>query len=235
MKRRILAVATVLVCLMFCGCSPKTLRANSEIHEDMKTVIIDAGHGGFDGGAVAGDGTAEKNINLNIALVLRDLLKLNGYNTVMTRESDISTDSVETQRIASRKKSDLKNRLELTCRYSDGIFVSIHLNKFTTSAASGTQVFYGGNNPLSKQLSDCIQKTVVDNLQPTNHRKIKQATKSTFILFNTKIPAVLVECGFLSNKAELELLKNEEYQKKMAFCIFCGINDYQNGLPKGGK
>ena len=191
--------------------------------ENVKTVILDAGHGGFDGGAVAPDGTVEKDINLKIALTLKDFLKQGGFEVIMTRESDVSTDDVETDKIATRKKSDLKNRLGLMKDNPNAVFVSIHLNKFTTSAANGSQVFYSAERGESKVLGDCIQKSIVQLLQPENTRVNKQATSSTYLLYNATVPAVLVECGFLSNSAELKRLKDEEYQKKMAFSIFCGI------------
>lgn len=189
-------------------------------------IILDAGHGGFDGGALAADGTVEKDINLNICLYLSAILRENGYGVIMTRESDVSTDDVETDKIAVRKKSDLKNRLELMSDYPEAVFISVHLNKFTTSAASGSQVFYSGRDEKSEILGDCIQSRIVEMLQPENTRVNKQATSSTYLLYNATVPAVLVECGFLSNSAELERLKDEEYQRKTAFCIFCGINDY---------
>lgn len=193
---------------------------------NMPTVIVDAGHGGFDGGAVAYDGTVEKDINLKISLSLARMLKATGYKVILTRETDVSTDDVEDDTIAFRKKSDLKNRLNLMRDYPNAIFVSIHLNKFTTSAARGSQVFYNGKISDSKLLGDAIQNSIIKKLQPENTRINKQATSSTYLLYNATIPAVLVECGFLSNKAELEMLKTEEYQQKMAFCCFCGITDY---------
>lgn len=191
-----------------------------------RTVILDAGHGGFDGGAVAPDGTVEKHINLEIALTLRDFLKTAGFEVIMTRESDVSTDDVETDKIATRKKSDLKNRLGLMQDYPHAVFVSIHLNKFTTSAAKGSQVFYGPKTEESRLLGETIQQSIVTRLQPENDRVNKQATSSTYILYHATIPAVLVECGFLSNTAELKRLRDETYQKQMAFSIFCGIMDY---------
>lgn len=191
--------------------------------KERQVIILDAGHGGFDGGAVAPDGTVEKDINLKIALTLQELLKQGGYEVIMTRESDVSTDDVETDKIATRKKSDLKNRLGLMKDNPQAVFVSIHLNKFTTSAANGSQVFYSAGREESKVLGDCIQKSIVKLLQPENTRVNKQATSSTYLLYNATVPAVLVECGFLSNSAELKRLKDEEYQKKMAFSIFCGI------------
>lgn len=175
---------------------------------------------------MASDGTVEKDINLKISLCLSEMLKTSGFNVILTREADVSTDDVETDTIAVRKKSDLKNRLKLMEDYPEAVFVSIHLNKFTTSAARGSQVFYNGKIEDSKVLGEAIQSSIKSKLQPENTRVNKQATTSTYLLYNATIPAVLVECGFLSNKAELEMLKNEEYQKKMAFCCFCGITDY---------
>ncbi len=182
-----------------------------------------AGHGGFDGGAVAADGTVEKNINLNISVCLAQMLKAAGFRVIMTREADVSTDDVENDVIAVRKKSDLKNRLDLMEDYPEAVFVSIHLNKFTTTSARGSQVFYSGKCEESKILGEAIQGTIVEMLQPENTRINKQATSGTYLLYNATIPAVLVECGFLSNAKELELLKDEDYQKKLAFCCFCGI------------
>lgn len=144
----------------------------------------------------------------------------------MTRTTDISTDDTKSDKIATRKKSDLKNRLMLMEKYDDAVFVSVHLNKFTTSAASGSQIFYSGNDDDSKRLSDLIQNSIVSKIQKDNTRVNKKATSSTYILHNATVPAVLVECGFLSNKTELDLLKTDEYQNKMAFCIYCGILDF---------
>ena len=187
------------------------------------TIVLDAGHGGFDGGASAEDGTVEKDINLHITQKVSAMLRLNGYDVIMSRDSDTGTEDNEQETIAKRKKSDLSNRLQLMKENRDAIFVSIHLNKFTTSAANGSQVFYSAGCEDSKVLGDCIQKSIVQLLQPENTRVNKQATSSTYLLYNATVPAVLVECGFLSNTAELKRLKDEEYQKKMAFSIFCGI------------
>lgn len=203
-----------------------SLISSSENINLSKTIILDAGHGGFDGGAVAADGTIEKDINLKITLTLADFLKTAGYNVILTREADVSTDDVETDKIALRKKSDLKNRLELMKDYPQAVFISIHLNKFTTSAASGSQVFYSAKDERSKILGNAIQKSIKEKIQPENTRVIKQSGSSTFILHNATIPAVLVECGFLSNNLELKNLKTQEYQNKIAFCIFNGINDF---------
>ena len=202
--------------------------------DNQKTVIIDAGHGGFDGGAVAPDGTIEKDINLNISLTLAKFLKQSGFRVIMTRESDVSTEDTESPQIASKKRNDLKNRLKLMGDYPDSVFVSIHLNKFTTSSAFGSQVFYSKGEE-SALLADFIQKSIINLIQPENTRVNKQATSSTYLLYNATVPAVLVECGFLSNAKELELLKQPDYQKKMAFSVYIGILEYFEEKENGSK
>ena len=191
-----------------------------------KTIIIDAGHGGFDGGAEAADGTVEKDINLNISQKVCALLRFNGYNVIMTRDSDTGTEDDETAAIATRKKSDLSNRLQIMKDNPDAIYVSIHLNKFTTSAANGAQVFYTKNYDEAYQLAQAVQQSIITLIQPENTRVVKQGTSSTYLLKNATVPAVIVECGFLSNKAELEKLKNVDYQSQMAFAIVGGIMDF---------
>lgn len=196
--------------------------------QNVHTVIIDPGHGGFDGGASAVDGTVEKDINLQISQKICNLLKVNGFNVIMTRETDTGTEDDETDTIARRKKSDLSNRLQIMNDNPDAIFVSVHLNKFTTSAANGAQVFYSKNYKESYELANCVQEKIKSLLQPENTRVVKQGTNSTFLLKNATVPTIIVECGFLSNKAELELLKKEEYQSKIAFAITNGIFDFYN-------
>ena len=172
-KIRITAVlAAVLIIGIISGSlflNEKSIFTSAKI-DTVKTVILDAGHGGFDGGAVAHDGTVEKDINLKITSFLKEMLKSAGYKVVSTRDTDVSTDDVETDTIAVRKKSDLQNRLKLMKDYPDGVFVSIHLNKFTTSAAKGSQVFYNGKIEESKVLGDAIQNSIVSLLQPDNTR-----------------------------------------------------------------
>lgn len=199
-----------------------------------KTVILDAGHGGFDGGAVAIDGTVEKDINLNISLTLESLLKQNGFCVIMTRSRDVSTEDTESPQIASKKKSDLRNRLNLMKDYPEAVFVSIHLNKFTTSSASGSQVFYS-DDERSELLGEYIQRSIVSLIQHDNMRVNKKATSSTYLLYNATVPAVLVECGFLSNREELEKLKQKDYQNKIAFSIYCGIMEYFKENGNGSK
>lgn len=187
--------------------------------------MVNSAHGGFDGGAVANDGTNEKDINLEISLKLAEILRLNGFKVIMTRTEDTGTDTISGS-IATRKKNDLQNRLKLMEENPDALYISVHLNKFTTSAASGTQVFYTPNFKEAYNLSLLVQKSVVSMLQPENTRTVKQGTSSTYLLKNAKVPAIIVECGFLSNKLDLDKLKNTDYQSQMAFAIASGIMDF---------
>ena len=235
LKRKVIGIV-LLLSIVFTICfvtadDDRAAEMTSAPKKDIQ-IILDAGHGGFDGGAVATDGTVEKDINLKICLSLYNMLRESGYNVVLTRENDTSTDDAEAYKTSTRKKSDLKNRLELMKKYPDAVFVSIHLNKFTTSAARGSQVFYSDNVDGSKALADCVQSAIINMLQPENRRVNKKATSSTYLIYNATVPAVLVECGFLSNNAELKLLKSKDYQSKMAFCIFCGITEYFSNIKE---
>jgi N-acetylmuramoyl-L-alanine amidase len=192
-----------------------------------KTVIVDAGHGGFDGGAVVGD-VLEKDINLKISNSLCNMLRASGFRVICIRENDSSTESDPTATIAARKRSDLNNRLEILKQNPDAVLVSIHLNKFSSASAKGAQMFYATKNENSKKLAECLKTSVKDLLQPENHRMVKAGTKSTFLLYYSPIPAVIAECGFMSNPNEFSLLQTEKYQSEMAFALFCGILKYFN-------
>jgi len=191
-------------------------------------IIIDAGHGGFDGGAVADDGTVEKDLNLQIALKLNDILRMAGYKTILTRTDDTPTSDPDAKTIREKKHTDLVNRMKLIEETPNAYFVSIHQNMFGVSSYWGSQVFYSGNNPESEILAKNVQQSIRELLQPNNKREIKKSGKSIYLLYYAEKPAILIECGFMSNGPELAKLKNEDYQKKLAFAIFCGINEYFN-------
>ncbi|MBR4858455.1 MAG: N-acetylmuramoyl-L-alanine amidase [Clostridia bacterium] len=192
------------------------------------TVVIDAGHGGVDSGTSAADGTPEKEINLQIAHKLNDILTSFGIETVMTRVEDISIHDDTAKTIRQKKVSDIKNRLSIINNTDNAIYVSIHQNHYSDSKYSGTQVFYSKNNPDSEVFANKIRGSVVSILQKDNTREIKQSGKEIYLLNNAQVPAVMVECGFMSNIKETELLKNSDYQQKMAFVIALGICDYIN-------
>ncbi len=190
-------------------------------------IIIDAGHGGFDGGASAKDGTVEKDINLKISLYLDEFLTAFGYKTIKIRETDTSVEDEGLSTIKSRKTSDLHNRMKLMEETDNSIFVSIHQNSYPQEKYSGTQVFYSpATVDESRKLAVGIQETVAEALQPENNRHIKECGDSVYLIHNAVKPAVLVECGFLSNYREAELLKTDLYQRKIAFSIAMGIQKY---------
>ncbi len=194
---------------------------------NLPTIIIDPGHGGFDGGAIANDGTIEKDINLSIATYLQEYLVIFGFKTVMTRESDSSTEDEGLTTIREKKRSDIHNRMKIMEETDNSLFISIHQNKFQVEKYSGTQVFYSPKTEAeSSALAQYIQDSVVNTLQKDNTRQVKECGTSVYLIYNAVKPAVLIECGFLSNYEELSKLKSSDYQKKIAFCIAMGIQNY---------
>ena len=191
-----------------------------------KTVIVDAGHGGDDGGAIGIDGTVEKDINLDIALKLEKILKFYGFNVIMTRTQDVMTCDDGLDSLRKRKISDIHNRFELMRKNPDAIFISVHQNKFEDSSQHGTQVFYSANDERSKELAEAIQTSVTLTLQRKNDRVVKKSGSGIYLLYHAKIPAVLVECGFISNSDEVKKLKDESYRMKLAILIADGLLKY---------
>lgn len=188
----------------------------------LPTIVIDPGHGGMDGGAVSGD-IIEKDVNLAICLTMRDIFVASGFDVVMTRDTDISIHDDGVKGTRKQKVSDLHNRLAIAEASPDTIFLSVHQNKFTSSKSRGTQIFYSPNNPGSEQLAAILQDDFIKMLQPENNRKYKKAGKNLYLMYEAKCPAVLVECGFISNPAEAGLLSDAEYQSKIAFTVFCSV------------
>ena len=221
-----------LLCLFLFGgllyaafTEPRTVTTAVQETSEMPVIVIDAGHGGEDGGAGA-NGVLEKDVNLAIALRLRDMLTVNGCSVVMTRDSDISIYDSSADTTREKKVADLNNRVKIINSSKNNILVSIHQNKFEQSKYSGAQIFYSENVPQSFRLAEEIRRSVTCLLQPENKRELKPADKSIFILSKAEVPAVIVECGFLSNEDEAKKLSDEEYQKQMAFAVFCGIKSY---------
>ena len=187
------------------------------------TVIIDPGHGGTDGGASGTDGTLEKDVNLQIALCLRDVLTINGYNVVMTR-TDEYPDGYSGRFI---KKKELGMRLDIANKHPNAIFISIHQNNFDQPQYSGFTSFYGKTEG-SYELAGLIQKSVTGAMQPDNTRTIKKIN-GVYLFDRLKNVSVLLECGFLSNGGELEKLKDPVYQTQLSFCICNGITQFLSG------
>ena len=191
-------------------------------------IIIDAGHGGEDGGTQSSTGILEKDINLSISLKLEALFNSLGFKTIMVRTSDEMIYDGSCKTIREKKASDIHNRMNLMLSYPNSIFLSIHQNHFSESKYRGAQVFYSKNNPESEIIAESIQKSIVEKLQNENERMIKPSGTEIYLLYHAKTPAVMVECGFLSNGGEAQLLNDESYQKKMAVAVADGVIKYLN-------
>ena len=223
LKRKV-AVSVVSAFLMFFLCYAVIPRTTTPtfLNEDAAiTLIIDPGHGGEDGGAVAGDGTRESVLNLEIALRTENLAALLGVKPVMTRGTDVSIYDSGCTSIADKKSSDLRNRVSLVERTPMAVLLSIHQNHFSESKYHGAQVFYAKTTG-SESLAECMQQDLRTAIDPANHRKCKPA-EGIYLLQHISCPAVLVECGFLSNSAEARQLQEETHQIKLTMSILRGI------------
>ena len=194
----------------------------------LPTVIVDPGHGGEDGGAVAPDGTPESALNLETSLRLRDLLVFLGLPTVMTRESDVSIHGPEAETVSEKKVSDLKNRVKLAGETPKALLISVHQNMYTDPKYRGAQCFYAAEGE-SRILAESLQRVLDGELDPANHRKAK-LLKTSYLLNHVSCTGVLVECGFLSNPEEAALLKTAVYQKKLAAAVCAGLTRYLQSL-----
>lgn len=196
--------------------------SETEKQESGKTVVIDAGHGGFDSGKVGLKGVLEKDINLAIALKLRTLLEQEGINVIMTRETD---DGLYDEGEANKKQQDMKRRCSLINEAKPRAAVSIHQNSFTQESVKGPQVFYYETSVEGKRLAEILQDTLNEQLEISRPREMK-ANDTYYLLKKTEVPTVIVECGFLSNREEEALLSTEEYQNRTAEAICKGILAY---------
>ncbi len=219
-----------VTCTSLARCVPKTTeRASSSAASSQHTpytVILDAGHGGEDGGAVGKNGLAEKDINLSIALKLKELLREKGVSVILTRETDVLLYDRNTDFEGRKKALDLEARRLIGESTPNSVFVSIHMNSFPQESSHGLQVWYSGNHTLSMSLAQIIQDNARKSLQPDNHRRIKAAGSSIYLLEHLTVPAVLVECGFLSNTAEAERLGTEDYQQQLAQMLCDSIRQW---------
>ena len=201
-----------------------TVRMSDGQIADKPQVIIDAGHGGRDGGAAGVTGLVEKDLNLEIAALLNDMLCATGIQTRMTRSVDsLVCDESDPALRGRLKQTDLKNRVALAEANPDALFLSIHMNNFPVEKYSGLQVYYSPHAESSRSLAACIQENTSALLQPDNTRKIKAAGSNIFLLDRIRTTAVLVECGFLSNRAESAQLANAEYRKKLALVLAVSV------------
>ena len=203
---------------------------HADFFEKKGTVVVDAGHGGEDGGATGVHGELEKDINLAIALELQRLLEQHQFEVVMVRDWDTDLADQNLPTVAQRKRSDLRQRLRLVEESGGCVLLSIHQNFFTESQYSGAQVFYSANDPRGEALAEAIRASIVETLQPENTRQNKVG-EGVYLLEQCQVPAVLVECGFLSNPEEAAALADPDYQKRMAQAIYNGLVRYLKDTP----
>lgn len=215
----------LVLVLLVAAAGSRTVTAYSEntIIDDRRCVIIDAGHGGVDGGATSCTGVLESAINLEIALRLEDLSQLLGMRPVMIRRTDCSI-YTEGESIAAKKVSDLKNRVNIVNQTDDAILVSLHQNYYSDSRYSGAQVFYAKEEG-SAVLARKLQSAFVATINPGSNRKAKKAS-GIYLMDNITCTGILVECGFLSNVREERFLRDAEYQKKICCVIASICNQY---------
>ncbi len=202
-----------------------TVMAEFKPLDDRHCIIIDAGHGGIDGGATSCTGLLESQFNLQIALRLDDLMHLCGYDTRMIRTTDTSIHT-SGDTIAARKISDLRERVRIVNETPNAILVSIHQNTFSDSRYSGAQVFYGATE-LSRELAQELQTLFSQTINVGSNRKSKTAN-GVYLMNNIEKTGILVECGFLSNPQEEAKLRDAEYQKKLCSVIVAAVSNFVN-------
>ncbi len=189
-----------------------------------KVIILDAGHGIPDGGAVGISGAVEQSINLEVTLKLQQLLEQSGAYVILTRADENAVAPDLNKKIKEIKKDDLKYRRNMRDSGCDA-FVSVHMNKFEVEKYNGAQVFYS-DNEQSKLLGECVQASLKLHVDPSNNRVAKESKNNIYILNDSNVASVVVECGFLSNKNEEKLLNTQDYQQKIAYGIYNGIIDF---------
>ena len=222
----LVAVAILVFSLVF---EPTLRRMSLPVFSQQREtrVLIDPGHGGIDGGAIGVTGVVEKEINLEISKKLADLFAFCGVSTCMTRTED--------QMQAGGKKGDTKARVALADDLVDGTLISVHLNFYPQESCHGAQVFYSRQNQASEPLAKTIQTSLVTGLDPKNHRVAKQAGREIYLLQHVHCPAVLVECGFLSNYEEERKLTQAAYQTQIALCVAAGYLTFTNEWSGAGE
>ena len=213
--------SVALVCLSFAAAIAVmiSLRAVPTISFNKPyTVVVDAGHGEPDGGSVGINGTIEKDINLQIALKLREVLENRGVRVIMTRTDDNSICDNSARTLHEKKVSDMHNRLEIINTSGADLFLSIHMNSFSDPKSGGLHVFYSRNHPEAEETATLIQESIAELTGAKTHA-VKTASDTLFLMKNPIPPAILIECGFISNPEEEKLLNDDNYQSKIAFSI----------------
>ena len=199
--------------------------AKGKAQEGAYCVVIDVGHGGIDSGKVSADGILEKDVNLVIAKKLKTLLEQEDVCVTLTRDSDTG---LYQESDSNKKVADLQNRCALIEKLNPDCTVSIHQNSFSSPEVKGAQVFYYGQSAEGEALAKLVQESLIRRVDPENHRQAK-SNESYYLLKRTVSPTVIVECGFLSNPVEAELLTSEDYQNRLVWAIHMGVMEFLNG------
>ena len=229
-KRRTILISMGMVIILLSSLQ-KSMPVSSDITSKKLTkhIIIDAGHGFPDGGAVGISGTIESTINIKIAKKTAEILTKAGYTVTLTRKNENALTD-EGQTLSQKKKNDMYKRLDMINKSDSDIFISIHMNKFTDSRNRGAQVLYSPKFPEAALLANKIQKELCEIPENIKKRTALKGSDRIFLLSNSNIPAVIVECGFLSNYEEEKRLNSEKYQAKLAAAIADGVKSYYKSL-----
>lgn len=196
---------------------------SEEGSQTLPVYVLDAGHGGEDGGALSADGDKESEINLAITQKLEGVLQFLGQKTLLTRREDISIYSGDAQTLREKKASDLRNRVAIANSVSGGILISIHQNSLPmVPSVHGAQTFFG-RTEHSSTLASCVQAALNRSVNPDNTKKEKAMDPSVYLIKKAACPAILVECGFMTNPTEVNMLKSPDYQTKLAVAITAGV------------
>ena len=204
------------------GSLPYSESASAEV-SSKKIIVIDPGHGGEDGGAIGASGILEKELNLKVSRTIADMLRFSGFEVIETRTEDVMLYDKAPLPDGSKKQRDLAARLDIAKNSVPDLFLGIHMNSFPDSRYSGLTVYYAGKVSESRDIAEALRRDVVTFLQPDNRRGIKEGER-IYLLERATYPAILVECGFISNPEECRLLSSEEYRKRLCFIIYSSLS-----------
>lgn len=226
-RKKIIFLSSAIVLSIFFSSTniQNTLAPVSSTPISNHTIILDAGHGNPDGGAIGQDGSIESNLNLDIVLKLQKLLEASNCTVILTRSDENGIYESTAETIRDKKVSDMKSRADIANNSNAEIFISIHMNKLDQSKYSGWQTFYKNKDENSKKIAENIQTSLNYFIKKENSRTIKSIS-GIYLTKNVEIPLVIVECGFLSNEKENKLLQTDSYQNELAWSIYIGIMDY---------
>ena len=229
-KTFFILIGIVVFLLVFISTCSKEIIVQTTGNTKTYKIVVDAGHGAPDGGAVYSDGVEEAGLNLEIAEKLRDALEDEGFLVIMTREDENNIADTDKQKsLREMKSSDLNNRVNIANNSGADIMISIHMNKFEGGSSWGWQTFYSKNSDEGKRLATLVQSSIQKNIDRVNKR-VALSIEGIKIVDKTNIPVIIVECGFLSNTEDLRLLQTEEYQNKIVIGIIDGVKEFYSSL-----